>query len=479
MTDETPRWPDPVPPGQADPPASQPSDGQPDPYGQPGTQPHAQPGTQLHGQPGPPRYGQAGPAGQPPFPPPPPGYGQAGPPGQPPVPPPPPGYGQPGAQPYGQPYGQPGPYGQPPYPPPGYAQPGSYGQPPYGSRYGWNAAPAPGAVPLRPLSLGDIYNGAISLARRNPAATYGLTAIAITFYGVATALAERLYVSRFANFQQTFQTGQQPTQQQFQNFLSSIVGVVLPAVLGVAVLALLVYAVLTGTLSVVMGRGILGHKVPLSRAWRGARVGAVIGTWVLLFLLGIAVPVPVIVVVVVLALLHLAPVAIAVGVLGGIGTVVFWLVLLTRLSVTLPTLVLERVSPRVAIRRSWELSRGSSWRLFGILLLTALVVGVASDVLEIPVFVANAALGGGFLSASASTSVAVLIVNIVGSVLIATITWPFALGVTVLLYADLRMRREGLDLALRDAAQSQALTGDEFSAVWQRQQSQSTRSAAW
>jgi hypothetical protein len=352
-----------------------------------------------------------------------------------------------------------------------------YGQPNYG---GWNAAPAPGGVPLRPLALGDIFNGAIRLALRNPAATYGLTAIVMTVYGVGAAVAERLYISRIASFQQTFQPGQQPTQQQVRDFLSSIVGVVLPAALGLAVLTLLVYAVLTGTLSTVIGRGILGHKLPLSHAWRGARVGAVVGTWVLLLLLGIAVPVPVIGVVVVLALLHLTPVAATVGVLGGIGTIVFWFVLLTRLSVTLPALVLERISPRVAIRRSWELSRGSSWRLFGILLLTDIVVVVASDVLEIPIFIINAALGrGGIFSASASTSVAVLLVNIVGYIVIATITWPFLLGVTVLLYADLRMRREGLDLTLQEAAQNQALTGDEFAAVWRPPSAQQAPPPAW
>jgi hypothetical protein len=36
----------------------------------------------------------------------------------------------------------------------------------------------------------------------------------------------------------------------------------------------------------------------------------------------------------------------------------------------------------------------------------------------------------------------------------------------VLLYLDMRMRKEGLDLILRDAAQNQAMTGDEFTALW-------------
>jgi hypothetical protein len=86
-------------------------------------------------------------------------------------------YGQPGYQ----PFGQPAPPGPPPYPQPGYGQ-GGYGQGGYvpPGQGGRNAAPAPGGVPLRPLALGDILNVAVTLARRNPAATFGLAAIVRT-----------------------------------------------------------------------------------------------------------------------------------------------------------------------------------------------------------------------------------------------------------------------------------------------------------
>ncbi len=335
-------------------------------------------------------------------------------------------------------------------------------------------------MPLRPLSLGDILNSAVTLARRNPAATFGLTAIVMTVYGVAAALLQRLYSTGLAHFQQTLQPGQQPTQQQVNDLLSSLVGDAVPALLGILALALITDAVLAGLLSAVIGRGMLGHKVSLAQAWHAGRVGAVIGTIALLFLLAIAVPVPVAAVVVVAALLHATPVAILLGVIGGIGTVVFWVLLAIRLSLSLPAVVLERVPPRQAIRRSWQLSHGSFWRLFGILLLTGLVVGVAGYVLSIPFIVIEVLLSGGsFLTVSASTSVVVLIVSIIGSIVTATVTRPISAGVSVLLYADLRMRREGLDLMLRDAAQNQALTGDEFSAVWQPPAAQQAPPAAW
>ena len=446
-------------PGPGQPGAGQPGSGQPGypPYGQPG---YGQP---AYGQPGPgqagyPPSGQPGQAGYPP-------YGQPGH-GQ-------PGYGQPGSGQAGYPpYGQPGQAGYPPYGQPGYGQPG-YGQPGYGQPGpgGWYVAPAPGGVPLRPLSLGDILNGAVTLARRNPAATFGLAAIVMTIYGVISAIVGQLDRSTFGSFQNALNRDQGTgtlTQAQTGHLLATFFGALLPA-LGVAiVLSLVLNAALSGMLSAVIGRAVLGRKVTLAEAWQQGRIGVVIGTTLLLLLLGICVPLPVAVAVVVLALLHAAPAAVALGVIGGIASVVFEIVLMVRLSLALPAAVLERLSPGAAIRRSWQLSHGSFWRLFGILLLTAIIVGIAADVLTIPFALLGVAVGGSFstFTIATSSSVAAVIISAIGSIVAATITRPVSAGVTVLLYADLRMRREGLDLRLRMAAQQQTLTGEEFAGVW-------------
>ena len=202
----------------------------------------------------------------------------------------------------------------------------------------------------------------------------------------------------------------------------------------------------------------------------------------LLFLLGIAVVVPVALAVVVLALLHLTPVAVLLGVLGGIGCVVLEILLVVRLSLTLPAVVLERISPVAAIKRSWHLTDRSFWRLFGILLLTAVIVGIAGDVLAIPFSLVAAAIGhgsAGVFTVATTTSAAALIVGAIGSILAATVTRPISAGVSVLLYVDLRMRREGLDLTLRSVAQDQPLTGDEFASVWQPPAAGQGGTSAW
>jgi hypothetical protein len=156
------------------------------------------------------------------------------------------------------------------------------------------------------------------------------------------------------------------------------------------------------------------------------------------------------------------------------------LLLIIRLSLTLPAVVLERISPVNAIKRSWQLTRGSFWRLFGILILTWIIVTVASEVLTIPFNIVGAVIGGGSASPfTATASVAALIVSAIGTILAATVTRPISAGVNVLLYVDLRMRREGLDLTLRDAARSQTLTGDEFSVVWRPPAPEQVTPSGW
>ena len=127
----------------------------------------------------------------------------------------------------------------------------------------------------------------------------------------------------------------------------------------------------------------------------------------------------------------------------------------------------------MALRRSWDLTRGSFWRIFGILLLTAIVVGVAGFILELPFDILRGIVGGGsanpvsLSNAAASASVAGIIVAGIGGIIASAIVRPVSSGVLVMLYLDMRMRKEGLDLALRNAAQNRQLTGEEFAALWQ------------
>jgi hypothetical protein len=134
--------------------------------------------------------------------------------------------------------------------------------------------------------------------------------------------------------------------------------------------------------------------------------------------------------------------------------------------------VLENERPSQALARSWRLVRRSFWRVFGITLLAGIIVAIAGGILQLPFTFFGAVLGSG-------TGGTVILV--IGAIAAGTVTRPITAGVTVLLYVDMRMRKEGLDLALRSAAASGrpgsglpgsslpgsgGPLGDDFATVW-------------
>ena len=406
-------------------------------------------------QPGqPPGYGQ-----------PPPGYGQ-----------PPPGYGQPppgyGPPPSGQPpgYGQPPPYGQPPYGQPPYGQPG-YGQPGYGQP----AAPAPGGVPLRPLGVGDILSGAFTLIRRNPVATLGLAAIIQTCYGIASAFLSFQELS--ATHQLSVSLSGAPTDTQAAHALGQFAASFAPYAAIQFALIFVFQTVLTGMLTGALGHGLLGHKVTIGDAWRIARVPVVILVSLLVPLIAIAIWVPVVIIVVVSAVANLAVLTVVLAVVGFLAALVLTIWISIRLTLAVPAVVLEGAGPVDALKRSWQLVQGSWWRVFGVTLLAGIVVAFIGFILQLPFSIVGSLAGGGggfptmfnpgsSAVATAAPTVLSVVIGAIGSIVAATCTRPISAGVTVLLYTDMRIRKEGLDLALNQAAQNRALTGDEFMNLW-------------
>ncbi|MGH3164953.1 MAG: glycerophosphoryl diester phosphodiesterase membrane domain-containing protein, partial [Trebonia sp.] len=120
--------------------------------------------------------------------------------------------------------------------------------------------------------------------------------------------------------------------------------------------------------------------------------------------------------------------------------------------------VLERAGPVKAMGRSWRLVRGSSWRVFGITLLTEVIVGIASSMIRVPFSFAGGVssffggLGVGGTGHPAAPSLVATVSSAVGTIVSDAVTAPLLAGVLVLLYTDLRMRREGMDIALQAAA---------------------------
>ncbi len=81
--------------------------------------------------------------------------------------------------------------------------------------------------------------------------------------------------------------------------------------------------------------------------------------------------------------------------------------------------------------------------MFGITLLAAIIVAIAGGILQLPFTVLGGLSGSG---------IAGTVIIVIGAIAAGTVTRPITAGVTVLLYVDMRMRKEGLDLALRAAS---------------------------
>jgi hypothetical protein len=99
--------------------------------------------------------------------------------------------------------------------------------------------------------------------------------------------------------------------------------------------------------------------------------------------------------------------------------------------------VVEGTRGRQAMRRSWHLAKGRFWPIFGTLVLAGILTALVGIILSLPFQLIGNAMGSGGW-----------VLRAIGQSLSSVITLPFSAIVTVLLYFDLRIRKEGLDLAI-------------------------------
>lgn len=386
---------------------------------------------------------------------------------------PPPGEGQ--SLQYGQPqqygYGAPGPaQGQPGYAPPGGgAPPGPYGQHPgYG---GPPPPPKPGVVPLRPMTLGDVLNGAFSLIRNNPKTTVGLSLIVMAFASIVSSIGFSGYMQDYGAFMDQAMADPESIDPDDPLPFSTWS---LFATYGGALLSYAGTMLITGLLTAVVGLAVLGRKLSPKEAWAAVRdrIRSIVG----LALLQLAIVIGLSLVVIVLGVgglvlgigmvelgmqgagILVAFGSLVVGLLGG-GALFAWIMI--RIYFAMPAIVLERLGVGQALGRSWRLTQGSWWRVFGIVLLAGILVGLISNLLSMPFSIAALVptiLTGGELWAAVLGGATIYAAD----VLVYSVTTPFLVSVTTLLYVDLRMRREALDLKLHSAAQAGQEAGPEI-----------------
>lgn len=306
-------------------------------------------------------------------------------------------------------------------------------------------------IPLRPLSLTDIFNGAVAYIRTNPKATLGLATVVVLASQITTLALQIGPLAALGEFGAPLQ-GEAPSSGTIAVFaLGAFTGIVITT---------LASLLLSGMLTVVIGRSVFGASISVGEAWQRlrGRLPALIGLTALQALAMIVV------------VAGVAVVIAGAGALGGgvagfaVGALLVPLALLGVLYVSTillfapAVIVLEQLGIVAAIKRSFTLVSKGFWRVFGIWVLATIVAGVIGWAVGAPFNVAGQIAS---MVADGPTLPA-LILTAVGSAIGQIVTAPFSAGVVVLLYADRRFRAEAFDLMLQTGAGAPVETADQL-----------------
>lgn len=249
----------------------------------------------------------------------------------------------------------------------------------------------PPPPPLKPRGVGEILSAAWDLYRRHWAVLFQVVGIVV----VPLTLLQ-YYVSDVAF----------PEHLELRNgeiVVSEGFGAAAGSALLVGVVTLFVTIVLTGAVAWAVAGTLVGREPSVSESYRFgfARLWSIL--WV-----GI------------LSVLAIAA--------GFILLVIPGFIVLTHLVCTIPVVVVERRRGGDALSRSWQLVRGFGWPVFGAIVVTALLTGIVNAILTAPV-------GAGWFARGLAAAI--------GSI----VTTPFTALVIGLIYFDLRVRKEQLDVA--------------------------------
>lgn len=367
-------------------------------------------------------------------------------------------------------YGSAG-YGSPAGAQPGYGQNSAYGQPGYGPAYGQPAQPGynpydnyannsagvglSSIIPLRPLTMGDIFDGAFKAIRSNPVVMFLVALILLLMQAVVLTILSTVFFDPYTAITSMLQNPNDFSG--LENFFSSTL--ILATVNGL--MSIVITNIITGILITAIRYAVYNKKASLNTVWAQTRP-------LILPLIGLSLLVSLIIGAVPLVVFGISTVLTVYGAASGSGAIltlfslllmlvfpvvmVFVIVVAIKLSMATPALIMENISITQALRRSWELTKGNFWRILGITLLAAILVGIIAAILSSPA----ALFTYGSTTLGTTTGQALFFNAIIElfSAIASAVTVPFTTAVTALLYLDLRFRSEGLHMTIaRDLAE--------------------------
>jgi len=301
----------------------------------------------------------------------------------------------------------------------------------------------PGIVPLRPLQFGDILDGAVKAVRFNPKAMVGMSALVLGAFLIPSAAlglgASQLMSNALA--------GLGPELDGLRGIPSSLIQ---------AVFTTLATVLLSGLLTYVLGQSVLGRKPDFAQTWRSTRgrLPSLLGLSVLTGLLSLLATAALIGPGVFLLANNNTAAGVTLLILGVVGLIVVAVWASTKIALAAPAIVLEGHGVLTGLRRSFTLTKGAFWRVFGITLLAGILAGLVGSLLGLPFSVVGIAIVGITGLDADNAQLVLTFVSHLSALLSGAITTPFVASVTGLLYIDRRIRLEALDVTLIREAES-------------------------
>ena len=308
----------------------------------------------------------------------------------------------------------------------------------------WTVA-QPGIIPLRPLTVGELFNGAFQAVRVNPQTMFGFAFAIMAVVGLVQAFFASSSTSSLTRALSSGDTND--LVYSLGNSMGSFV---------TTGLTMLATAFLSGMLALTVWDAVLGRKSSPADAWHRFSprfVPVLLAT----FLIGIIEFVAIVVILLVFMIPFVLVVVNAASArsydsasagIGGAFAIIFLMIvaliviacfLTVKFAFTSSAVVLEGLGPVDAMKRSWSLSKGSFWRILGRIWLIGIVTGLISAVLG---GIVGAILGVG---AAAADSVGMLVAfSAFLSALLSAVVIPVQSSFYTLMYLDERMRKENL-----------------------------------
>lgn len=371
----------------------------------------------------------------------------------------------------------PGPSGQPAFAPPGagpagvaapqpaYAAPDTPGNSaPTASGYSqastWSWAPKPGIIPLRPLTITDLFSGSFSALRKNPSVLFGFTIIVMTVVALLSLAGTMLPLFSFTSLMSNDLDPQASTKALLDSAYLSVVSTIVGYI---ALLAgsFLAGTVLDGVLSVAVSQLVIGKKITFKQSWAlvQPRLWSMLGAS-LLSMLAVGSPLLVLVILFFMSL-YSWPGSDAFFSLFGLLLALALPVVLVSYVISIRFLyapicaVLEEKGPIEAVKRSWALTSGSFWVTLGRVILINVVVGFIAGMIVQIIGVIAAIFMFTILSDPSNVWSTIMLYGVISALqmLAYSLVVPILAAYQTLMYVDEKIRKENFAPLLAHASQ--------------------------